>query len=446
MGRGSKRVAQKEERVISFSFSPDRFGIRGGAQPLGIEYAKNAVRSLASWVHTVEHMFGDVTVAMNIATNAQILPEQPSWTATSESLKQLQDWLGAEYLQRTSVYRTVASGPEREVSSSTSDQIVDPKIQDAIEELRLYLYALQMWAGAFKAGVWVASVASVGSIEADSQVRLLQGLRTIAAVYEFDHTLRVEGILDEFCHILSDKRKEEDRPGIFHVLDEMGITYEAAQRAMQGVNASTSFADDPILLDQWLLDLRRESDSFPHRAGALLQESWALVERRYWEQWRWPPIGSVSRAQNTTGVSWLDLVYTTRYGCMPLLNWRGGTLSIYQWSRILTIAFQTRAMALGEPARSALGNLGFGDGATSFKSADREGRRSARQTMLPIAMISLYSESSPCWTWRPEPGVRAFALVPTNRAKIDEGASAFERTTVRLRPQQHRSNDKGDSS
>jgi hypothetical protein len=110
MGRGSKRVAKKEERVISFSFSPDRFGIREGAQPLGIEYARNAVRSLASWVHTVEHMFGDATVAMNIATNAHILPEQPSWTATSESLKQLQDWLGAEYPQRTSVYGTVSSG------------------------------------------------------------------------------------------------------------------------------------------------------------------------------------------------------------------------------------------------------------------------------------------------------------------------------------------------
>ena len=48
-------------------------------------------------------------------------------------------------------------------------------------------------------------------------------------------------------------------------------------------------------------------------------------------------------------VSALDLIYTTRYGAVPLLHWRGGHLSICQWSRILTIASLRGTTALQAP-------------------------------------------------------------------------------------------------
>ena len=38
-------------------------------------------------------------------------------------------------------------------------------------------------------------------------------------------------------------------------------------------------------------------------------------------------------------------------------------------------------------------------------------------------MISPFSENSAVWDWRPEPGVRAFALVPRRLAEGDENAS-----------------------
>ena len=118
-------------------------------------------------------------------------------------------------------------------------------------------------------------------------------------------------------------------------------------------------------------------------------------------------------------VSALDLIYTTRYGAVPLLHWRGGHLSICQWSRILTIASLRGTTALQAPGHAGIVDLGFGAPAKPPDSAGGPGDGG------PIVMISPLTEHSAVWTWRPEPGISAFARVPRKLAEDDEAASRF---------------------
>ena len=118
-------------------------------------------------------------------------------------------------------------------------------------------------------------------------------------------------------------------------------------------------------------------------------------------------------------VSALDLIYTTRYGAARCCTGAAGHLSICQWSRILTIASLRGTTALQAPGHAGIGNLGFGAPAKSPDSAGGPGDGG------PIVMISPFTEHSAVWTWRPEPGICAFARVPRELAEDDKAASRF---------------------
>ena len=117
-------------------------------------------------------------------------------------------------------------------------------------------------------------------------------------------------------------------------------------------------------------------------------------------------------------------------GSVPLLHWRGGHLSICQWSRILTIGSLRGTTALQAPAWRLV-DLGFGAPGRPPASAG------GPAVGGPIMMISPFSEHSAVWDWRPEPGVSTFALVPRRLAEGDEEASrsGFDVDTT-LRPGQ----------
>ena len=129
-------------------------------------------------------------------------------------------------------------------------------------------------------------------------------------------------------------------------------------------------------------------------------------------------MGAVARLGRTPVVSAFDLVYTTRFSCLPLVHWRGGNLSIAQWSRLLEVARHRTGKALDAPERAGYGNLGF----TEETAPEGTGARSPKP---PIAMISLHSETSPAWAWLPEPNIRAFALMPPHRAEQDERSARY---------------------
>ena len=206
---------------------------------------------------------------------------------------------------------------------------------------------------------------------------------------------------------------------------------EAGRKLIQHSSPSPEFAKDPAQFYQWVKVWAAEVRSHPHYANAGMRRQWKAIEDSDWRQWSWPSVGAVSRhSAAAPTVSPLDLIYTARYGAVPLLHWRGGTLSISQWSRIMAIAAQRQVRAFEEPVTSGLGNLGFGP-------VDSQVPTSSSTRLPPIAMISPQSERSPAWTWRPDPTVRAFAILPRALAESDKQAASEDRedSGIRVSPE-----------
>jgi hypothetical protein len=402
------------DQGIGWQFCVDRFGVRFDNESLRIEYARKAVRALVLWTETIELLFGDLSETMMVATNACLLPQYPYWTSISEAIEILQKWLGPGH---TRDIEEIGGPPGPGLSAQlAAGQIVNPRTQDYVYQLQLYLEAMQKWAPVFSAATWVASVAGTGSAAADPQIRLLRGLKTVAAVYEFDSTMEPAAVLERFTGILgSDAGESSMLPTVLQA------SLEGGRKLIQRPGPSPEFAKDPSQFYQWLKDWAATITSFPHHAHDRFREQWGSIEDSYWRQWSWPSVGAVLRQSGAPSVastvSPLDLIYTARYGAVPLLHWRGGTLSICQWSRIIAIASQRRVRALEAAVTAGLGNLGF-EPTSSASSVPKTTR------LVPIAMISPQSERSSAWTWRPDPTVRSFAILPRALAESDEQAAS----------------------
>src|SRR5262249_23359043 len=262
------------------------------------------------------------------------------------------------------------------------------------------------------AGRGAASLGGTGSIEKEPASRLLQGLKSVATVYEFDLTLGPESFRKGFEPLLPGDATGDSLAPAKAYPSELRTWLEKGRKAV--VQATeVRFAADPDQLYAWLRDLRGELASYPHHAAAWPVPVWEAIEDAYWAQWTWPSIGAVTRLAHTRAVSPLDLIYTTRYGCQPLLHWRVGNLSVCQWSRVLNLAAQRGGKTFDGPKAAGLSNLGFGK-PTPEQTA---------QPSFPVIMLSPHSETSPVWAWRPVEGIRAFAIMPRERDEYDERAS-----------------------
>jgi hypothetical protein len=251
-----------------------------------------------------------------------------------------------------------------------------------------------------------------------AQGRLLQGLRSVISVYEFDATLTPTAVLDRFRGVLSGSGDGGDSS----LQSQLGSALKQGENLLD--YSGSNLSSEPTPFYQWVQEFREAAQDYPHQSSTVPNTSWDALEDAYWEQWKWPPMGAVSRispsgttAASASEVSALDLIYTTRYGSVPLLHWRGGNLSICQWSRILTIASLRGTWALRAPSAAGVANLGFSE------PSPAPGSHVDTITDGAIVMISPISEDSAIWTWRPEPGIRAFALVPRKLADDDEKAA-----------------------
>lgn len=411
------RQVSIDPTTIYWKFHVDRFGVRSdGTTPLGVEYARRAIRALIFWTDTIETLFGDLDEAMTVAANARLLPQYPYWSSISEALEILRRWLGSQDAQDLGESENSPSTEARPVAG----QIINPRTQDYVYQLRLYLEAMQKWAPVFVAGTWVASLAGSGSNAADPQARLLCGLRTIAAVFEFDSNMEPTAILSQLTGVLSGL---PERAG----LSSVEASLRDGRNFIQYSRPPPEFADDPTQFHEWVKYWTASVQSYPHQTDRARRAEWEFIEDAYWAQWSWPPTGSVVRNFTERSIpvaaSVLDLIYTARYGGLPLLHWRGGNLSICQWSRILAIASRRPTRALAAPVATGLSNLGFEAPYTTSLVA-------GTILLSPIVMISPHSERSAAWTWRPDPAVKAFSSLPKALAESDERAALDDAQTA----------------
>lgn len=407
--------------TMTFEFAADRFGFDPSPRATEdeIKYAREALRALDHWADAMGELFGDVDRGLRAAGDARILPYNPTWSSTFESRQRVRNNLG------TDIEAYIA--PEMEVPHQ-GNALIDQKTRDAVEELRIYLRMLWTWRKTFEAGLWIATIAAQGSIEADPQRRLLRGLGAIAAVCEFDAIDTPDRILAELFGVAAHASyltSEAPEKPAFTLDIEAVIRGANAALDRQYSDSLVAFVVRPSLLYDWTDGLRKDIVKHQHE-GRLSAQQWGDLEFVYWHQWDWPMMGAVARRQLSVKMSVLDLMIAARYDGATFLHWRGGLLSIAQWSRILAVASPERFQIMREPAEAALGQLGFPElvGKPSQplekSSVWAMASRSSARAAPPLVALSILSKDSTLWLWRPDPAARAFALLPRERHETDE--------------------------
>jgi hypothetical protein len=274
-----------------------------------------------------------------------------------------------------------------------------------------------VWAQAFQIGVWAALVAAASAIDGGHKARRLVGLKALAAVYGFDMG---DGPNDIFRRLsaLGWPPDVAPPPGLHQVLD--------TRSKMASTSSSRgSFLEDPSRLTEWSKALRGDLVAMTDLPSITSDgKEWQMIEGPFWQQWLWPTSGSVSRQEKNRDVTLFDLLHAARHGGIPVVPWRGGNLSIGQWCRIVSLA-QLRSDAVpADTVNAAYDNLGVPELASALLNTEASMVGVLKD---PIAVISPRSSQSAAWTWRPEPGVKALALMPEHVVRAD----------------QHRANDQG---
>lgn len=410
------RATDEPKRIATmyFQFTADRFGFattREAEDEIG--YARAALNALDRWAETIGSLLGDVDLGLLAVGNARMLPLNPTWSSTSGARQRVRDNLSG---------RLEASDGE---TLPQSGELIDQGTRDAVEELRNYLRMLWTWHRTFEAGLWTATIAAQGSVESSPQLRLLRGVAAVEEVGEFDNVDTPRRILDALREVVT---LADGLVANASVTPPVADRIVAAVRDAAGALRRDADADeltDPKLLGSWAAGLNTKLSRHQHKES-LPAGDWPAVETIYWRQWHWPMEGAVRRKEpfdKIDRMSVFDLMMAARYANDTFLHWRGGLLSIAQWSRILSVGSPERLGMMLEPAQAAVSQLGFPELVAVLSPPETSDQRSAKLTarggnVPPLVALSL-REDSTLQAWRPDSSVRAFALRPRAKEEAD---------------------------
>ena len=401
MPRASTRP--EPEPAVSFHFKADRFGFRSTALRNDPAFATNILAALDAWAAAIDALFGDVETALHHCGEARILPTYPSWSTIEQF--------------RTSVRRQLDN-------KRRAAKTMDASARFAVEELRLYLADLFKWSGAFQIGVWAATIAGLGSSEPDERRRRLQGLRAIPVVHQVDKSAPAEKVLERLKTLRS--APDELIPSALRT-----VALHPQRLVMNpkyfGAFADTTSEHEPSRIHDWLKRLRNDAKNLddalaPIRSASLLEQ----IEKTYWRQWHWLA-GSATRDPDIPEITLLDLIHTTRHERIPVVPTHGGRLSIAQWSRILNLARRPGQIVPQDVVDAALNGLQvpiFGHRPPDADIWDDP----------VVAVIRPRSSQSFAWSWMPQEGVCALALMPSDVVAADRTAEAAPGAGVAKKP------------
>ncbi|MBR0868736.1 hypothetical protein JQ633_00085 [Bradyrhizobium tropiciagri] len=388
-----------------FQFTADRFGFattRDAEDEIG--YARAALDALDSWSDTIKNLLGDSDRGQLAVGNARLLPLNPTWNSTSDARQRVRDNLGGR----------IETLPK-------SGELIDQGTRDAVEELRNYLRMLWTWHRTIEAGLWVATIAAQGSTSDDPRQALLRGVAAIEEVGEFDNVDTPKRILEALREVVTQADSVvANTTGTSALTDRIVAVVRDAAAALRR-DADADELTDPKLLGGWAADLRKKLSRHQHEKRLPVGE-WTAVEGIYWRQWQWPMEGAVRRKEpfdKIDRMSVFDLMMAARYANDIFLHWRGGLLSIAQWSRILSVTSPARLETIREPAQAAISQLGFPELVALLARTETPTKLTIRSGNAPPLVALSLQEESALQSWRPDSAVRAFALRPRPQEEND---------------------------
>jgi hypothetical protein len=236
----------------------------------------------------------------------------------------------------------------------------------------------------------------------------LQGLRAIALVYDFDKTARPEKVRDELKMLRS--QASSALPPELATLAAMGERFTISPKYF-GEFAEAAAEQEPSRIHDWLRRLREDAKGMSDDlSNTMSQSTWSAIEEAFWRQWSWMPNGPI-RNQEISEVTVLDLMHTTRHANVPVVPALGGYLSISQWSRILSLALRAGYIVPPNVIDAA-------EKALAIPVLDFVPRSVGDGGDL-VAAIRPWSSQSSAWTWQPQRGALAIALMPDDVAVAD---------------------------
>ena len=238
-------------------------------------------------------------------------------------------------------FSAVAAPDSTPAAQPIDEKIIDPRTQDLVEQLRLYLEAMQTWAQVLRAATWVASLAGTGSTMSTHKGGLCKGCSRSSPSTSRCNAGR-RGDDETFC-----RGPVRRRRCALVVPAAVAGSFVARQKSAALFRVDTGIRAGPHLFSQRLSRSPRLRGDYPHQLFRLLSDLLGCARRRRSRSGsglRWGPRLRTNPAERVPAaparspsgeVSALDLIDTTRYGAVRCCTGAAVDPSICQWSRIL---------------------------------------------------------------------------------------------------------------
>jgi hypothetical protein len=187
--------------------------------------------------------------------------------------------------------------------------------------------------------------------------------------------------------------------------------------------AERSFADSPAALTEYCYGLRTYATRIEQYAHAMTIDLPAIWSA-FWAQWVFQQSAPrVRRTDGADGPNPTDLLHAAYHGGLPVIAPTGGSPSIGEWCRLLTLYRFSREKVPLAAAEAALAVLGLAGASADFGLPPSSGSVPPIAPGGPILLIYLRSIESQAWTWQPRDGVRAVVQQPLDVLAADRAAT-----------------------
>jgi hypothetical protein len=276
--------------------------------------------------------------------------------------------------------------------------VSDPEQIRVLDKLKWSLRRLQIHNEVLRLGLPLMLLGSLAAPDFTPGARRVTALKAIARIYR----LGAQEDLTDTKYILMDiSRADRIFGGEPSYLKYLDVRDGPGPKTGDPSKDVASFAE-------WATMMKESVASFD---AATLDRT--VVDRAYWDQWKIAG-NELERISPAGQPGEIDILHAAAHGGIPVVPPRGGMLSVCELSR-LWFASNSFSKQSAQPEENSFKAFAL----RLLVGGPVSGKPGEARTVLEIMPLSV---DSPSWSWRPEPGVSACALLPPD-AKHGLGSS-----------------------